>query len=212
MSIDLPSGWEATILTAIGAPVTANNVNNLDLWATAEGGAGIANNASFNPFNTTLNAPGAVSINSVGVKAYPDATTGLQATISTIGQQNMSAIHQALKDNVVSSTFGAIVVASPWGTGSFPTSVAPGVSGTVDTGGFGATATSPPYQQPTGTGNQASIGVGGVSIPGVGDVLSGLESWITSLGSTLGRWLLLAILGIAALFVLDQLIMGGPGI
>lgn len=134
-------GWESDLLTAIGAPVTATNIANLDAWHTCEGGDSATRN---NWINTTKNAPGATSINSVGVKAYPDYTTGLQATASTLLQSNMAGIVAALRQSAPRSVFAGAVGASPWGSnpqciattsgGSGTVSPPPSSGGTTDTG------------------------------------------------------------------------------
>lgn len=48
-------------------------------WARAEGGT-----ARFNPWNTTEPWPGATGYNSAGVKNYPSAYAGVQATVRTL--------------------------------------------------------------------------------------------------------------------------------
>ncbi len=90
-----PVGWESSLLQQLGDPDTQASEQFFDDWAQTEhgntkvwgtNGTGMA----FNPFDTTLDEPGAVSGNSVGVKNYPDWTTGETATISTLEQANMS--------------------------------------------------------------------------------------------------------------------------
>lgn len=79
--------WIA-VLASLLAPPTPANINSLISWRTHEcpwnnqppDGAGYTHN----PLNTTLNMPGAVSINSVGVKKYPDALIGIAATRMTL--------------------------------------------------------------------------------------------------------------------------------
>jgi hypothetical protein len=115
MTTPLPTGWESDILSALGDPVGEPNISNLDTWQAAEGGS-TDNPDSYNPMNTTLDEPGAVSTNSVGVKAYPDWATGLEATVSTIEQANMAPIAAALRANAPTPQFEAAVNASPWGT------------------------------------------------------------------------------------------------
>jgi len=71
----------ADTLRAIGAPDTPANRKFLSSWQAKEGGW-THNSASFNPLNTT-HGPGK-SINSVGVKAFPNYQTGVQMTAQTV--------------------------------------------------------------------------------------------------------------------------------
>ena len=76
--------WRVATLKARGYPVTKSNMNLLTAWQRMEGG-GTHNDATFNPLNTTRNAPGAVrSINRVGVKAFDTFEHGINATVSTL--------------------------------------------------------------------------------------------------------------------------------
>jgi hypothetical protein len=115
MATPLPAGWETQVLEGIGAPVTQQNIANLDVWQRAEGGS--TNNVdAYNPFNTTLGTYGGTSTNSVGVKEFSSWGQGLDATIATIEQSNMAAIDNALKSNAPTASFEAAVNSSPWGT------------------------------------------------------------------------------------------------
>ena len=110
-----------SLLKALGAPITKTNVGDITTWMAYEGG-NWKNNASFNPLNTTLNLPGAQSVNSHGVKAYGDWSQGIAATIGTLtgrasGPRGYDAIVSALKaGNVPTSDFTKIVGKSSWGT------------------------------------------------------------------------------------------------
>ncbi len=70
-----PAMWVPVFLKSIGAPVNQHNVSFLVSWWHREGGA-LTNNAKFNWLNTT-HGQGFPSINSVGVKAYPNFQTGI---------------------------------------------------------------------------------------------------------------------------------------
>ena len=70
-----PAGWEKSLLQQLGDPDTQASEQFFDDWAQAEhgntkvwgtNGTGMA----FNPFDTTLQEPGAVPGNSVGVENY----------------------------------------------------------------------------------------------------------------------------------------------
>lgn len=80
--------WQIALLASFPAPPTAKNLHSLTAWRTREcpWDANPPDGALYthNPFNTTLNMPGATSINSVGVKKYPNAAVGLAATRKTL--------------------------------------------------------------------------------------------------------------------------------
>lgn len=129
MPIDLSPGWENRILQGLGIKNPSPNARqSLDIWATQEGGAGIANNAWFNPFNTTLQEPGSTAINSVGVQAYTSEAQGIQATISTLQGGYYTSIVGDLSSGASPQQTGHDILASPWGTSTWGTSVAPGVA------------------------------------------------------------------------------------
>ncbi len=79
----LPAGWAEDVLDGIGAPHTRENIAFLQAWQRREGGS-TNNTASYNPLCTTLRATGSVSMNKVGVQAYPDWATGCKATVDTL--------------------------------------------------------------------------------------------------------------------------------
>lgn len=85
------SSWARAELRTIGAPRTPANVSSLVAWQNREGGGG-ANN----PLNSTEPAPGATVFNSVGVRNYPDAATGVAATAVTLRNGNYGDILSAL--------------------------------------------------------------------------------------------------------------------
>lgn len=113
---DLPSKWETAILEGIGATPGANNVTNLGAWNAEEGGADVADAASYNPFNTKWATPGSIALPGNGVMAYPNWTDGRTATIGTLNQENMNGIKQSLIADVPFTAFATAVNASPWGT------------------------------------------------------------------------------------------------
>lgn len=142
--------WIAGVLNGIGAPITTTNVEALKLWAGAEG-----TKAQYNPLATTEPGQGASNFNSVGVKNYPSEAVGVQATVSTLNQQNMAGIKNALVQGDNLSTIIAAINSSPWGShigsGTTPQS---GESTT------GATLTS----ETGSAGCNASGGIGGLGI------------------------------------------------
>lgn len=127
--------WEQSVLSAIGAPLSKENISFLDSWANAEGGS-----AAFNPLNTTQPEPGATNYNSVGVKEYTNAQQGIQATATTLENGYYPHILAALKSG---NPFGQISDAlkqelNVWGTGSAwlsgnPTQPIIGPGGIIDT-------------------------------------------------------------------------------
>lgn len=112
----LPRGWKIAVLKGIGAPVTENNLALLRAWQLAEGG-GTMNAANFNPLNTTQDAQGASSINSVGVKSYRNARQGIQATIKTLLNGYYEPIVGNLRRSASPARTAQAIAASPWGTG-----------------------------------------------------------------------------------------------
>ena len=116
--------WAASLLSSLNAPASEANIRALNTWMKAEG-RGFStslNRATYNPLNTTLDRPGAVSFNKVGVKAYTSWEQGLEATVSTLlgksaADRGYSAIVNALQsDSGVSAVLGA-VNNSAWRTG-----------------------------------------------------------------------------------------------
>jgi hypothetical protein len=111
------------ILRGIGAPVTLDNLAALLGWQRAEGGT-----ASYNPFNTTLMAPGASSYNSVGVRNYTSAAQGVQATVATLKGSAYAGVVGALRKGNDPAQVAAAVGASPWGTPTFTSDIPSGMT------------------------------------------------------------------------------------
>jgi hypothetical protein len=111
------SNWIGGILSSLGAPGSANNISKLNAWNACEGNlAGHSGTGINNPFNTTLNYGGGVSVNSAGVKSYPTMTIGIQATVQTLQASRYAAIVSNLKNDGSFSAFAAAVGSSGWGT------------------------------------------------------------------------------------------------
>lgn len=115
MSQPTPQSWAATLLKQLGIHQTPGAVQGLVGWARAEGG-NWNNDARFNPLNTTQHAPGASSINSVGVKSYKNWTQGLNATVETLRNGRYEPILAALRSGDATAVANAIGK-TPWGTG-----------------------------------------------------------------------------------------------
>ncbi len=117
--VALPSAWEICVVEGVHAPLTADNVADLDLWQIAEGGS-TQNDNSYNPFNTKRAVDGAgnplpASISSLGFPAFADWAAGCAATTATILQPNMALIAQALQSGGESPIgFLGTVNDTPW--------------------------------------------------------------------------------------------------
>lgn len=106
------ASFAASVLKGIGAPVTSQNIAGFVGWSKAEGGDNWQRN---NPLNTTEPAGSSGSINSVGVRAYPNANAGIAATVKTLQNGHYGGILGALKSNNVHG-LAAAIGSSPWGT------------------------------------------------------------------------------------------------
>lgn len=113
--------WANDVEWTGGLP--ASDTPALEAWGEAEGGS-FHNTAYGNVLNTTLDEPGATSINSDGVKSYAiagatdaqDWQTGIQADLATIDQTNMADIKASLTGGNASATLPAALAKDPWGT------------------------------------------------------------------------------------------------
>lgn len=103
-----------SVLSGIGAPVTDANLTFMRAWNQAEGMPA----GQYNPWATTQGAAGATAINSVGVRAYPDAQTGINATVQTLQNGNYQGILDALQQGTDPMAAAYAVANSPWGTGT----------------------------------------------------------------------------------------------
>lgn len=109
------------LLENLGAPVTDGNLEFLYAWKQAEGHGG-----KFNPFNTTLNLPGAQSINADGVKNYDSMEQGMEATVKTLRNQRYGCIVDGLKNNIGASNIAKCQSLKTWGTGDLVAKVVSG--------------------------------------------------------------------------------------
>ncbi len=113
-----PFTWARALLAQLGMPETTDNLAAITAWEMAEGGHWY-NGAHFNPLNTTQPEPGAVAMNSVGVKAYVNWAQGFRATITTLRNGLYGGILAALSKGDDALAVAHAVAASPWGTGDF---------------------------------------------------------------------------------------------
>ncbi|CAB4129468.1 hypothetical protein UFOVP115_23 [uncultured Caudovirales phage] len=88
------STWAVKALTAMGAPLTADNIAALSAWETREN-----TGAKNNPLATTQSLPGVKrnNFNSAGVQNYGTDIQGIQAFIATLNN-GASGYDQILKD------------------------------------------------------------------------------------------------------------------
>lgn len=110
--------WARALLRNARLPITDSNVAAIVAWEMAEGGHWF-NTAHYNPLNTTMSAPGATPMNSVGVKAYTSWAQGFSATLATLYNGLYKGIIAALKAGNDGQAVANAVAASPWGTGPF---------------------------------------------------------------------------------------------
>ena len=121
-----PASWASALLSAGGWPQTACNLGAVQAWERAEGG-NWANDAWFNPINTTYDGNGAWeqdgkvtgTINSDGVRAYNSWATGFDATLTTLSFPAYAGVRSALSAGNDAQAVADAVAASPWGTGPF---------------------------------------------------------------------------------------------
>jgi uncharacterized protein YukE len=156
LQINNPGDFGVALLQRLGAPVTKSNLQFLIAWSNEEGG-NWHNAAHFNPLNTTLMQPGAVSMNSVGVKAYTSWDQGLGATVATLRNGRYDDIVAALKGGNAAQTAVNAAGLRTWSGGGYGTIQAtiPGAAGAADqalanAGNIGSAAAAPvPATQPS---------------------------------------------------------------
>lgn len=103
------------LLNRLGIPATQNRIVGLVAFAAIEGGHWAPKlRGSHNPMNTTLACCGGTSITPIGVKAYPDWTSGIEATARTMVQGNMRAMMDALKADADPREFLRGVTHTEW--------------------------------------------------------------------------------------------------
>jgi uncharacterized protein YukE len=157
LQINNPGDFGVALLQRLGAPVTKSNLQFLIAWSNEEGG-NWHNAAHFNPLNTTLMQPGAVSMNSVGVKAYTSWDQGIGATVATLHNGRYDDIVAALQGGNAAQTAVSAAGLRTWSGGGYGTimQTIPGASSAADqalanagTIGSGGTVPVAPPSQPT---------------------------------------------------------------
>jgi hypothetical protein len=109
------------VLKCLGAKPTKGNMSFMYAWRQSEGGK-----ATFNPFNTTKNIPGATIYNSHKVKNYQSMEDGVRATCETIKLGYYSDILNGLKNDVGLYELSRMEGLKKWGTGQLLAKVADG--------------------------------------------------------------------------------------
>ena len=109
------------VLKCLGAKPTKGNMSFMYAWRQSEGGK-----ASFNPFNTTKNAPGATIYNSHKVKNYQSIEDGIKATCDTLKLSYYQDIVNGLKNDVGLYELSRMEGLKKWGTGQLLAKVADG--------------------------------------------------------------------------------------
>jgi hypothetical protein len=108
--------WAAGVLSGIGAPGTAVNLDSLWAWSGKE--SGIDRMRWNNPLNTTQPWAGAQNMNSVGVKRYATVQDGISATVTTLLNGFYPGIVGHLRQSVPRSSWTDVCgELGIWGTG-----------------------------------------------------------------------------------------------
>jgi hypothetical protein len=115
------SSFYAKLLENLGAPVSEENLKFLYAWRQAEGSGG-----TFNPFNTTWDLPGSVSVNSHGVKSYETIEDGMVATLKTLRKTTYGCIVNGLKNDIGADKIAKCESLKTWGTGDLVAQVVRG--------------------------------------------------------------------------------------
>lgn len=105
--------WQTEVLDALHAPASDENVQILTLWAQSEGTPPEWNNW----LATTREWPGAVAVNSAGVKHYPSEADGVAATVDTLRLHYYVQVVYALTQDKGRAEVFAAINQSPWCSG-----------------------------------------------------------------------------------------------
>ena len=115
------SSFYSKLLENLGAPVSEENLKFLYAWRQSEGSGG-----KFNPFNTTWDLPGSVSVNSHGVRSYKSIEDGMVATLKTLRKTTYSCIVNGLKNDIGADKIAKCESLKTWGTGDLVAQVVSG--------------------------------------------------------------------------------------
>jgi hypothetical protein len=168
--------WAAGLLSAVGAPVTANNVNNIKIWLHQEQNASSWQSDMYNPLGVERNGV---------VTPFSSVAAGIQGTAGLL-TSDYPQIVAALKQNRNKTVFAQTVISSNWNSNYYG---ATGLSNWLSKGPLNASGTSQ-----SGPGNEVSRLLGDVGLPGGGVVqdissgVSGAASGVTSAASGIGTF------------------------
>jgi len=112
------------IFKKLGITPTEEKFKFFVAWRQAESGS-----ATYNPFNTTkkINVPGVSNYNSVGVKNYPDMSTGIMATVNTLKLPYYVDLMDKLRDDsITAKELASTDDLDTWGTGDLVLTVLSG--------------------------------------------------------------------------------------
>jgi hypothetical protein len=120
-----PVQWAKDFLTALGMPVSSENVRAITAWEQAEG-----TRARFNPLATTQGGfEGTSNLNSVGVKNYASYQDGIAANVKAITNGRYENVLAALRQGTSATAVGEAIADGPWGTRDGVLKVLRGASG-----------------------------------------------------------------------------------
>jgi hypothetical protein len=186
------AAWATLALHDANLPVTANNVENLQRWITAETGGQQGGWArDNNPLNMQLNA--APPASSATYYTYPTLEDSAQAFADYMGMNNYTQVRAGLAQNAPAQVFSAAVVASPWdGNGHYggnPSYIA-SLSPTIASSEKAISAVSSDWVNDIPGAGIAKDVFGGVgsglsdvaNITGLSDVADGVSSASSALG------------------------------
>jgi len=187
VSIKTPTDFANALLGALNIKPTKQNVTDVVGWENTEGG-NWHNPDAYNPLDTTLDLPGAVSTNSAGVKAYTSWQQGINATVDTLTQSNpaynYNGIISALQNNDNWTQFKTAVANSSWGGKgnpyilSFatpPGTTAGGTSGTVSPNPQEANVGAQATTSGNAAGNSPSTTSGNGPLTGMAGILQAMN-------------------------------------
>jgi hypothetical protein len=111
-----PTDFADAFLNALGDPTSASNVSVVVAWELAEGG-NWANNAKFNPLDTSLVYDGSSPISATNkVQAYVDWDDGVTASVNTLSGARYAAVRADLAASAAPDTTATDIHNSGWGT------------------------------------------------------------------------------------------------
>ena len=109
----LPYDWRYRLLHKMGASANSTTISCLNLWAKSEGMDSRYNNW----LATTMNCCGGVSINRVGVRAYPNLDMGVEATWRTLSGTRYRGVVAAFRRGGPAMAIWRAIHDSPWCSG-----------------------------------------------------------------------------------------------